>query len=189
MGGGPRSPGHGGRRSRADRGAAGLRRAARSRQRPGAANRAGVGARGGRARGARGPGPGAGALRGPSGGQVPGEDRRGGGPGRGRGVGAASPAGIRSCLQPRARGAGSARRGLRRSPSARRCGDVRRRRDRAAPRARQSRPYTDTKCLRGKLQARDAGGGGAEATDRLTAAGEPHSSSDSKKPPASRPPP
>lgn len=80
---------------------------------------------------------------------------------RRRGVGAGPSPGSARLAPPAAglRRGVCARRGLRRSPSARRCGDVRRRRDRAAPRARQSRPYTDTKCLRGKLQARDAGGG------------------------------
>lgn len=131
-------------------------------------------AAGGRERGAPGPGPGpgAGALRGPRGGQVPGEEpareaARGGGVGSGPrsspgSAGLAPPA-------PGSRRGVCARRGLRRSPSARRCGDVRRR-DRAAPRARQSRPYTDTKCLRGKLQARDAGGG-RRGGDRQTDGG------------------
>lgn len=125
-----------------------------------------------RARGAPGPepGPGAGALRGPRGGQVPGEDPRGGGRGRQPGAAERGRARVpsRDRLAPPA--AGSGRGGLRRSPSARRCGDVRRRRDRAAPRARQSRPYTDTKCLRGKLQARDAGGG-RRGGDRQTDGG------------------
>nr|XP_060162164.1 uncharacterized protein LOC132597954 [Globicephala melas] len=81
------------------------------------------------------------------GGRAGGRERGAPGPGPGPGAGAGALRGV------------CARRGLRRSPSARRCGDVRQRRDRAASRARQSRPYTDTKCLRGKLQARDAGGG------------------------------
>lgn len=113
-----------------------------------------------RAAGARRSGPGAGA-RGRSGAGAGRRARRGAGSGR------LGPR-LQRHLRPRpgleAQG-GCARRGLRRSRSAGRCGDVRRRRDRAAPRARKSRPYTDTKCLRGKLQAWGAGGGGVRATD------------------------
>lgn len=111
---------------------------------------------------------------------------------RRRGVGAGPSPGS-ALLAPPAAGSRRgvcARRGLRRSRSARRCGDVRRRRDRAAPRARQSRPYTDTKCLRGKLQARDAGGGEAwrRQTDSRRRLVSPHSSLEGRKPQAWGPP-
>lgn len=194
VGSGPRGPGHGGRRPQADGGSAGIRRAARSRQRGRAANGAGVGARGRRRAGARRSGAGAGVgwggLRGPSGRQVPGEDPRGSRRGRRPGAGARGRGCVssRDRLEPRFRGSrcGVCAAGAAEEPERRRCGDVRRRRrDRAVPRARGKAVLILTpnvfgeSCRRGTLE-----GGGAEATDRLTAAGEPHSSSESKKPPS-----
>lgn len=135
-------------------GSARLRRAAGSRRRGRARTEPELGraAGGGRAE-ARRSGPGRGRC---------GDRAAGKCPGGGRAAAEPRPSPVSALLAPPARGSRRgvrARRGLRRSLSAGRCGDVRRRRDRAAPRARQSRPYTDTKCLRGKLQARDAGGG------------------------------
>lgn len=112
VGGGPRGPGHGGRRRRAGGSVARLRRAARSRRRGRAADRAGVGARGGRA-GARRSGAGAGgggAAGTEPAGKCPERSRAGSGPGRGRGVGAASLARL-GCA--RTSGPGLEARGLR----------------------------------------------------------------------------
>lgn len=119
VGSGPGGPVHGGRRPQADGGSAAIRREVGSADEPRTEPELGRAAGGGRRSGAGG----GGALRGPSGGQVPGEDPRGQrvaarSRGGGRGGRAVFPAGIRSRLRPRARGAGSARRGLRRSPSA-----------------------------------------------------------------------
>lgn len=135
---------------------------------------------GGRARGAPGPepGPGAGALRGPSGGQVPGEDPRGSGRGRQPRAAERGRARVpsRDRLAPPA--AGSGRGGLcgegcggARAPGgAGTCGggETEPRRVRGKAVLILTPNVFGESCRRGTLE-----GGGAEATDRLTAAGEP----------------